>query len=511
MACPLLIGLPQGLNVSGVTMWAVRLAGAMAEARRPVALLLHREPPGHDRLGLELHGAVERVDLTDLPPLDAAQGDLAPWIGRYREAVWRLADRHGSPVVLSPNLQGDCYGIAAALCLTDPQRLRVVGWLHSPIDYNYRVVARYEPVLARVVAVSDAIEADLKGHLPHRARDIANIPYGVEIAPGPPCREPMAARPVRLVYTGRIDHHEKRIMALVHLARELERRGVDHQLTVIGDGPAVPEFDEAIGSSRAGRRLPPAPPAGIQRLLDHSDALVLASRYEGLSVSMIEAMARGCVPIVTRVESGVGQAIEPGRNGELADVRPDDDEATVALALADAVERYLAGDPAAMAEAAWRTARERFSLGRHAEAVATMLDDVAAGPPRPWPADRPCAFTAGDAAEPSGSVPADGAARLASLLQKLGGRRIVVHGTGQHTKQLAHVLARSPARIVALANDDRQEHGSTLWNWPVVAPREAAATGATDVIISSWINQNVIWSRRRVYESQGLTVHRLYD
>ncbi|MHC4305151.1 MAG: glycosyltransferase family 4 protein [Planctomycetota bacterium] len=511
MASPLLIGLPQGLNVSGVTVWAARLAGAVAEAGRPAALLLHREPPGHERLDLNLHPGVERIDLTDLPALEAARGDLAPFIDRYQEVVWRLADAHGSPVVLSPNLHGDCYGIAAALCLAGPERLRVVGWVHSDIDYNYRVMARYEPVLSRLVAVSNHIEAQLKRRLPDRAGDIDNIPYGVPIAPAAPRREPLSGRPVRLVYTGRIDHHQKRIMALADLARELDRRGVDHELVVVGDGPAVPEFDEAIHSARTVRRRPPTGTDGIGRLLEQGDALVLASRYEGLSISMLEAMARGCVPIVTRVHSGVEQAVQNGHNGELADTSPGDDEATVAVALADAVERFLAGDLASMAESAWRTARGRFSMERHAGAVAAMLDEVTAGPPRTWPADRPCAFTAADASGASGSVPADGAARLASVLERLGGRRIVLHGTGQHTRQLAHVLAGSPARIVALADDDRQQHGSTLLEWPVVAPREAGATGATDVVISSWINQDVIWSRRRVYERQGLTVHRLYD
>jgi glycosyltransferase involved in cell wall biosynthesis len=511
MTCPLLIGLPQGLNVSGVTVWAVRLAGLMAEAGRATALLLHREPPGHERLELDLHPAVERIDLTDLPALEAARGDLDPFVARYREAVSRLADRHGAPVVLSPNLHGDCYGIAAALCLADPDPIRVVGWLHSDIDYNYRLMERYEPVLAGIVAVSDHIEAELKRRLPHRAGDITGIPYGVPVASAVPRREPLSGRPVRLVYTGRIDHHQKRIMALVGLGRELERRGVAHELVVVGDGPAVREFDEAVRRTPTVRRLPPTGPGGIAWLLDRSDAFVLASRYEGLSVSMLEAMARGCVPIVTRVESGVGQAIEEGRNGVLADVSAGDDEATVAVALADAVERFGAGAPAAMAESAWRTARKHFSLERHAEVVAAILDDLAAGPPRTWPADRPCAFTAADGSGASGSVPADGAARLASVLEKLGGRRIVVHGTGQHTRQLAHVLAGSPARIVALADDDRQVHGSTMLEWPVVAPRDAGATGATDVVISSWINQGVIWSRRRVYEAQGLTVHRLYD
>jgi glycosyltransferase involved in cell wall biosynthesis len=511
MACPLLIGLPQGLNVSGVTVWAVRLAGIMAEAGRPAALLLHREPPGHERLDLDLHPGVERIDLTDLPALEAARGDLDPFVVRYREAVSHLADRHGAPVVLSPNLHGDCYGIAAALCQADPEPLRVVGWLHSDIDYNYRLMERYEPVLARLVAVSDRIEVEVKSRLPHRADDVANIPYGVPVTSAVPRRKPLSRRPVRLVYTGRIDHHQKRIMALADLARELERRGVDHDLVVVGDGPAVGDFDEAVRGTPTVRRLPPTGPGDIARILDESDALVLASRYEGLSFSMIEAMAQGCVPIVTRVESGVGQAIEEGRNGMLADASPGDDEATVAVALADAVERFAAADVPAMAKAAWQTARQRFSLERHAEVVAAMLDELAGEPPRAWPADRPCGFTAADGSGASGSVPTDGAARLASVLEKLGGRRIVVHGTGQHTRQLAHVLAGSPARIVALADDDRQAHGSSLLEWPVVAPRDAGATGATDVVISSWINQGVIWSRRRVYERQGLTVHRLYD
>jgi glycosyltransferase involved in cell wall biosynthesis len=501
MASPLLIGLPQGLNVSGVTVWAARLAGAMAAAGRPAALAVHREPPGHERLDLELHRGVERIDI----------GDLDACVSQYREAMTRLADQHGSPVVLSPNLHGDCYGIAAALCQADPEPLRVVGWVHSDIDYNYRLMARYEPVLARVVAVSDRIEAMLQRRLPHRAADIANIPYGVEVPSKMPRREPLSGRPVRLVYTGRIDHHQKRIMALADLARELDRRGIAHDLVVVGDGPAAVELDDALRSVPTARRLPPTGPVGINRLLDRSDALVLASRYEGFSVSMLEALARGCVPIVTRVRSGVEQAIVDGHNGILADVGPDEDEQAAGVALADAIERFLDADAASMAEAAWQTARQRFSLQRHAEAVAALLDQVAAEPPRAWPADLPCAFTAADASGASGSVPADGAARLASVLERLGGRRIVVHGTGQHTRQLAHVLAGSPARIVALADDDRQEHGTQLLSWPVVAPRDAAATGATDVVISSWINQGVIWERRGVYERQGLTVHRLYD
>ena len=87
----------------------------------------------------------------------------------------------------------------------------------------------------------------------------------------------------------------------------------------------------------------------------------------------------------------------------------------------------------------------------------------------------------------------------------------MIHGTGRHTRQLIEVLTRSPATIVAFTDLDRQRHGRTLCDRPIVDPGEAATTGATDVVISSWINQQSIWGRRAEYERQGLAVHRLYE
>ena len=86
---PLLIALPHGLNVSGVTMWAVRLANALAAGTGAgagsktgwngaggVGLVVHREPSGHDRLPLALHPDVVVFDAGELPPIEEARGNL---------------------------------------------------------------------------------------------------------------------------------------------------------------------------------------------------------------------------------------------------------------------------------------------------------------------------------------------------------------------------------------------------------------------------------------------------
>jgi hypothetical protein len=42
---------------------------------------------------------------------------------------------------------------------------------------------------------------------------------------------------------------------------------------------------------------------------------ILTSAYEGLPVSLLEAMGRGCVPVVTAIESGIPEVITDGVNG----------------------------------------------------------------------------------------------------------------------------------------------------------------------------------------------------
>lgn len=502
----LLIALPQGLNVSGVTMWALRLANALVRSGGAAGLILHPEPAGQSRLDLPIDDRVRITDLSDRTPIPRCAGDLAPYTQAYARAVGELASQ--GPVAVCPNLHGDCFGIVATLAQTMPSAVRVVAWQHSDIAYDTRLIAHYEPMLSSIVAVSDRIESRLGRALP--ARSITNIPYGVEVPQTPPARPPLGGRPLELLYTGRLEHQQKRVDALVALADELAARHIDAHLTLLGDGPAAGQIDRACAARANLTRLPPTDPPGVRARLARADAFVLASRYEGLSISMLEALAQGCVPIVTRVDSGAAQAIDHGRTGLLASAGPDDDEQAVACALADQIQTL---DPAILAELAinaWRTARDRFSLDAHADTVTAMLRDAAASPPRPWPATRPCAYSGSPSTATGGSVPARGPDRLRTVLESLAGQTIILHGAGQHTIELAGVLAHSPATIAAVADDDPASAGQTLLGWPIIMPSDAAATGASAVVISSWMHQQAIWARRRVYEDQGLRVVRIY-
>jgi glycosyltransferase involved in cell wall biosynthesis len=502
----MLIALPRGLGVSGVATWAVRLANGLVARGRRAGLLLHAEAAGDPRVEIEID---PRVLVTHVPgpPIDSCGGDLSAYMASYRRAVEQLS-RGGLPGVLTPNLHGDCYGVAAALIQVMPEQVRVVGWQHSDIEYDARVLSHYAAGLVRFVGVSEAIATSLRQRLGTRSGDVVEIPYGVEVGPA---RTRRPDGPLRLVYTGRLEEPQKRAGSLVHLSDELHRRDVRHVLTIAGSGPLRPELERAVAAGRAERMcvVGALGPARVAALLRESDIFVLPSRYEGLSVSVLEAMAAGCVPVVARTRSGAGQAIADGRNGVLADLPAEADAGMVGAVLAEAVQRAVAMGLGELGERARTTVAERFSLAAHLDRVEALIDASADRPARRWPATRACAFT-GSGPGGSGSVPPEGARLLAEALARVSGRHIIIHGAGQHTLQLASVFADAPARIVALSDDDPQKHGRMLWNWPIIAPAHAGRTGATDVVISSWMHETTIWQRRAVYERQGLRVQRVY-
>ncbi|MCG3123239.1 MAG: Glycosyltransferase Gtf1 [Phycisphaerales bacterium] len=515
---PVVISLARGLQTGGVTSWALRTAEVLAARGRPVCIILHREDSGAERLhpGLTDGGSslIRFIDLSSAPPLASASGDLSPYLTAYRDVVRTLLAQALKPVLYIPTLLGDSFGLGAALSIADPESIRIIGWQHSPIPYDATVLARYEPVISGFVAVSDQIAATLRTAHPLRTPDIRTIYNGVPVPAACPPRPPAKDRPLTLIYAGRMENDLKRVTSLIAVSDALRQRGIDHRLTLVGDGPAAGDIDALIADparrSRL-RRLRPVAPDGVQRLLAEHDLFLLPSRVEGLSLSATEALAAGCVPILAATPSGSTTIVDHGATGLLVPLDPAAPDDQIARAFADAVEHAVTLGLPSLSKAAHARARRLFSLDAYGDALEHALDAAESSRPRRWPTDRPCAFSAvGATASGSGAVPPDGPARLRELLDRLTGRQVIIHGTGRHTLELAAVFAASPARIVAFTDDDPARHGRTLWNWPIIAPSAASRTGATDVVISSWMNQEQIWARRSVYESQGVSVHRLY-
>lgn len=265
----------------------------------------------------------------------------------------------------------------------------VVMWLQADDGDYYEQAYRLGRYCNAVVCVSEHIKETVTALHPgigSRSHVIHNTSVSERDLAG--ARPPRSDR-LRIVYTGRLVQYQKRILDFVALAEALDARGVPYEISLIG---TFPVHDEAAGlfHERAARHLD----AGTIRLpgrlsrerifeaLRASDFFVLLSDFEGLPLSLGEAMAAGCVPVVADMKSGISELLTSGENGLIVKGR---DYARWAGVLVD-----LWNDRAALSEMsqrARRTVRDGFTVERIAqqfdELFRQVADEIATGYVRP--------------------------------------------------------------------------------------------------------------------------------
>lgn len=277
-----------------------------------------------------LHGRLPAASGPLVPPSDlpfdergtALDTESFGWLNRWRcmvEHLERLA-----PCIYVPNYDSDFSCVAPQLS----ERVRVVGIGHSDDPWHYEHLCRIGHACDAIVGVSRAITDHLRGLAPEFAPRLATIPYGIPL-PSRPLDPAESAevheqlRPLRIIHIGRLVTRQKRALDLVAIARALEARGVDYELTIVGDGELRHRMEEAAYDLVRRRRIwftGAQPNVEVMELLESNHAFLLPSAFEGLSVGMLEAMSRGVVPVVSDVRSGVPDVIKPGENGLVAPV-----------------------------------------------------------------------------------------------------------------------------------------------------------------------------------------------
>ena len=248
------------------------------------------------------------------------------------------------------------------------------GWSAEDLEgrsLRYRYVRRlYRPFVQRHVALSQHLAEYLQRRVRIPRERIAQIYNGVDTERFRPseAREPIAGCPFegndewRVGWVGRMDPVKDPLtLARAFLrARQLSPTAAKRmRLVLVGDG----EQREAIATLLDRPRVREHVGFGGERddiadIMRGLDCFVLPSRAEGISNTILEAMASRLPIIATRV-GGNPELIESGLTGVL--VRATDTEALAQAMLAYFTERSMARRHA---KAARRIAETRFSLAR---------------------------------------------------------------------------------------------------------------------------------------------------
>ena len=256
-----------------------------------------------------------------------------------------------------------------------------VGVAQSDDPQLYPGVACYAAHLDLVAVVSRAMQLKMRAQPALAQIPVHCLPYGVPMPEPGQSQRLDVARPLRILYLGRLIQEQKRVRLFPQILRSLCASGIPFHWTIAGDGPEMSFLKASMTTASPGQIvtfLGSVAYTGVPALLREQDVFLLASDYEGLPLSLLEAMGRGVVPVVSDLPSGIPEVVDQ-TNGLLV---PVNDVAGYASAII-----HLHGhrdELAAKSAAAHLRVQQRFS-------VTAMTDrwlDVLPATPAPlsvWP------------------------------------------------------------------------------------------------------------------------------
>lgn len=370
--------LPEGMALGGATTWSIEMCNLLVARDAPATLIEHAiATKPLDRSEFDPRVGVATVRATH--PLNARPPDVPRYVPAYRSVL---------PALVVPNWAQGTYAACAALMRRSRSDLRVLGVAHTDEAHYYDLMRYYDPILHGIVAVSEEIAARLRQELPHRAGQILVRSCPVHVPPRLNRTYSDPGRPLQLVYAGRLEEKQKRVFRLLDLAGELSALGVDFQLRILGSGVDRQNFLDRLArlDPRVAARIRmegQVPYARMPEIWRSADACVLVSEFEGTSLSMLEAMAGGCVPVVLRV-SGVSGVLRQGKNGFVLPQSGVSGMAEVLAALA--AQR---GQLPALGREAYRTALDGYSYEAYLKWFLGLTEQLWREKPRRWPWRRP--------------------------------------------------------------------------------------------------------------------------
>ncbi|MDI3328508.1 MAG: glycosyltransferase family 4 protein [Alicyclobacillaceae bacterium] len=300
------------------------------------------------RPGTDLRGLWElRATLAQLrPDLVATHSSKAGWLGRMAARSLRIPvifTAHGWAFTEGvPEGKRRVYALAERLAAPFADRIITVS------EYDRRLALRYRIAPAhKLVLVHNGMP------------DVA-----------PVLRARPESEPVRLVMVARFEPPKDHVTLLRALAglRELA-----WELELIGDGPLLESVREEAGRLGLLERVCfLGTRKDVAERLAGAQLFVLASNWEGLPLSILEAMRAG-LPVVASDVGGVREALVEGENGFLV---PRGDEETLRARLRQLLS--AASLRRKMGQAGRRRFQELFTfermLGKTLEVYKTVLD-----------------------------------------------------------------------------------------------------------------------------------------
>lgn len=257
-----------------------------------------------------------------------------------------------------------------------PETITRVMIVHNITAGTYAAASAVRDYVHAAIGVSDRIRSDLVKTMGFNPEHTFAIPHAAETRLSRLLnRTPRSTDPLRLIFLGRVEDASKGVFWLADILDHLDS---SIRLTVAGDGPDLPALKLKL-ARHAGRVtfLGAVHPKEVHRVLVIQDVLIMPSRFEGFGLTLTEAMAVGCVPVVSRIRGVTDTIVDDGINGFLFSIGNSSEAARIITSIAANPESTQL-----LSKAARDKAEHVFTIDAMARRYAEVIRNIKTVPPK---------------------------------------------------------------------------------------------------------------------------------
>ncbi len=285
-----------GLQLGGATTFLCNLAGELVRRNVAVKVLsFEKENPfASDFKKLKI-------------PLSCTDEHRSIFEDRMQSVLLEL--KNFKPSVVVANLGSTSF---ETLRYGPPGVFRM-GVVHADDPNVYKVIVHYAPYLDLLAVVSEAIKTNLEKMPEFSGVPVRYLPLGVPMLSESSLATRVTSPALRILYIGRLCQEQKRVRLFPSIFEKLKSSGIPFSWTIAGEGPEKSYLERAMKSDNPNQTVFFAGKIAytdVPQLLREQDIFLLASDYEGLPLSLLEAMGQGVVPVVSDLSSGIGELVD---------------------------------------------------------------------------------------------------------------------------------------------------------------------------------------------------------
>lgn len=297
-----------GLGLGGVESWSMDLLRELRKEKYEAYLI---SPRGEYEVDETINKRVLWTNIKTDTIFD--QGNI--------ETILKDLE-HMVPFVFISSFVNDALLAACILKKECPEKIKIISIIHQGLPEVYIEYSELKQYIDKYIAVSkDIQEGMIKCGISQEK--VLHMTCPVK------CVKPYEKNyclnsdsPLKIGYAGRIESIQKRIDYLIPFVKELEKFQTNYKIKIAGKGSYQETLIEEINKYDLEKRVDyvgEIERMKISEFWSEQDVCINLSDYEGRSISVMEAMANGVVPVVTAT-SGVYEDIDDEVNGYIVPV-----------------------------------------------------------------------------------------------------------------------------------------------------------------------------------------------